>query len=334
MEITMKCIRAILAVSVFAFMCAACNDRTDNAVSTDDMMASLASSGNARYLTKYPIILVHGLGASDNNIMSMSMWGKIPQTLKDKGVELYTTHQDAFNGIAENGTSIAKEIGQLFALHPTWTKVNIIAHSKGPLDSRYFISNTNIPGKGPAKNYVASLTSISGVHRGSEIADLIWGLYKGIPVIGQPVGDVIAAVVNAFVKLFYFDESDQNCMKALYNLTSAYMINIGNPSIPDVKGVYYQSWAGKLKYLDANPENIMIGPLWEVMKAMGSGDNDGLVSVASSKWGNFRGALTGAWWCGGVNHVNECDLLLGTNLGFSAPAFYLDIVKELKTKGY
>jgi triacylglycerol lipase len=330
----MKCIKFILAFSVFAFMSMGCYDRADNASGTDDVIASLTSTGNAQYLTKYPIILVHGLGASDNNIVKMSMWGKIPQTLKNKGVEVYLTHQDPFNGIAENGTSIANEIGQLFALHPTWTKINIIAHSKGPLDSRYFISNTNIPGKGPAKYYVASLTSMSGVHRGSEIADLLWGLYKGIPVLGQPVGDAIASVVDAFVKLFYYNENDPNCMKALWNLTSTYMINIGNPSIPDVKGVYYQSWAGKLKYLDANPENLMIGPLWEIMKAMGSGDNDGLVSVASSKWGNFRGALTGAWWRGGGNHVNECDLLLGTNPGFSAPAFYLDIVKELKTKGY
>ncbi len=51
-------------------------------------------------------------------------------------------------------------------------KVNIIAHSKGGLDSRYAISCLG------AAPYVASLTTINTPHRGCEFAD--W-LLKNAP---------------------------------------------------------------------------------------------------------------------------------------------------------
>lgn len=56
-------------------------------------------------------------------------------------------------------------------------KVNIIAHSKGGLDSRYLISGLHMA------PYVASLTTICTPHRGSMLADLLMKLpdflYRG-----------------------------------------------------------------------------------------------------------------------------------------------------------
>lgn len=294
----------------------------------------LAAGDAAICNTKYPIIFVHGAFFKDENMLGINYWWGIPAALEDEGAVVYVAQQDTFNGTIERAKEVAKEIGELYALNPTWKKVNIIAHSQGPLDSRYMISNLSIPGKGLARNYVASLTSISGVHRGSEIADLLWKMYKGIPVLGSALGDVIGAAVNAFAKIFYYNEQDQNCMLTLYSLTTDYMKNVFNPMTPDAAGVYYQSWGGKIKGIAPELENVLVTPLWTIMNLMGAGDNDCMVSITSAKWGNWRGTLTGAWWCDGVNHFNEIGHFFGATPGFDAPGFYVDVVKELKSLGY
>ena len=284
--------------------------------------------------TRYPIILVHGAFFKDQNMLGIKYWWGIPGALEDEGASVYVTQQDTYNGIIERSQQVAREIAELLAIHPAWTKVNLIGHSQGPLDCRYMISNLSIPGKGPARNYVASLTSVSGVHRGSQIADLIWSIYSSGPVSSSGLGNGIAAVVNAFMGLFFFNEQDQNSLKLLYCLTTKYMTTVFNPMTPDAAGVYYQSYAGKIKWIDLSPDKIFFAPLWTIMKQRGAGDNDGLVSVESAKWGNFKGVLTGSWWCGGVSHVNEVGHFLGITPGFNAPGFYVDVVSGLKNMGY
>jgi triacylglycerol lipase len=205
----------------------------------------------------------------------------------------------------------------------------------GPLDSRYLIANLSIPGKGPAKNFVASLTSISGVNGGSEIADIIyWWSTNSIPVLDSAITSLISGGVNAFASLFFFNTSDPDCLKALYNLTTNYVKNVFNPNTPNQAGVMYQSWGGKINYVGVTPEYVMVGPLWLLMNAMGSDDNDALVSIKSAKLGTWRGALTTSLLYPGVTHTNETNQLFGITPGFDAPGFYVKTVKELKSKGY
>jgi triacylglycerol lipase len=285
--------------------------------------------------TKYPIVLVHGAFFKDENMLGINYWWGIPSALEDEGATVYVTNQDTFNGIIERANQVVAELAEQFALNPTWKKVNLIGHSMGPLDCRYIISNMSIPGKGLAKNYIASLTSISGTHRGSQVADLLWNIYKGLtPVIGPELGDAIASAVNAFASIFYYNEQDQNSMLLLYSLTSDYVTNVFNPLAPNVSNVYYQSWAGKVKFIGLNIDQLIVAPLWTIMNLMGAGDNDCLVSVESAKWGNFRGIIQGAWWSDGISHFNEIGHFFGDTPGFDAPQFYVDIVKELKNKGY
>jgi len=284
--------------------------------------------------TKYPIVLVHGLGFKDKNLMGINYWWGIPGALKNEGAVVYVTNQDVFNGVAERAQDVAKELGEQFVLHPEWQKVNIIAHSMGPLDSRYLISNLAIPGKGPAKDYVASLTSISGTHGGSEIADVMWKTRNGIPVLGSVTSDMISAAVNAFGSIFFYDENDPDCLNALYNLTTDFVKNIFNPNTPDMPGILYQSWGAKINYIGLTPTDQMMGPQWLLMLAMGAGDNDGQVSVSSAKWGIYRGTLTTSILLPGVNHFYEVGQLTGYTPGFNAPQFYINVVKELKSKGY
>ena len=284
--------------------------------------------------TKYPIVLVHGAFFKDENMLGINYWWGIPDALEEEGATVYVTQQDTFNGLSERSLQVAAELGELFALHPEWKKVNLIAHSMGPLDCRNVISNLDIPGKGPAKNYIASLTSISGTHRGSEVADLLWSMYKGIPILGSAVGDLIMAAVDAFASVFYYNEEDQDTMKLLYSLTSDYVTEVFNPAAPDVDGIYYQSWAGKVTGIGFNWDNLIVGPLWIIMNLMGAGDNDCLVSVESAKWGEFRGIITAGLGSDGVSHFNEINHFFGNTPGIDIPEFYVDVVKDLKKKGF
>ncbi|MCQ5134484.1 esterase/lipase family protein, partial [Coprococcus eutactus] len=72
----------------------------------------------------------------------------------------YCNHQSAAS-VAESGHYIADRIKQIIQ-ETGCGKVNLIAHSKGGLDSRYAIS---MLGMAP---YVASLTTINTPHRGCE----------------------------------------------------------------------------------------------------------------------------------------------------------------------
>lgn len=295
-------------------------------------MAPLYAAGTApKCGTRYPIVLVHGGGFSSNNLLGINYWNDIPKALEDEGADVYITIHDSFNGHAEMAAQVAVQLAELFAVHPTWTKVNLIAHSQGPLGCRYLISNCTIPGKGPASKYVASLTSIGGVHRGSPLADLIWGLYNGVPA---PIGDTIANAVNAFARFFFFDENNPDCLKNLYNVTIEFMTKIFNPMTPDAPGVYYQSWGGRITRAGLDLKDIIITPLWLAMNMLGAGDNDGLVPVSSAKWGRWRGIIPSAEWANGVDHLDEVDQLFGMTPGFDAPAFYVDVVSELKAMGY
>ena len=87
--------------------------------------------------TKYPLILVHGIGFRD--IKYFNYWGRIPKELTRYGATIYYGNQEALGTIAYNAEDIRNKIKEVLK-ETGCEKVNIIAHSKGGLDSRYAIS--------------------------------------------------------------------------------------------------------------------------------------------------------------------------------------------------
>jgi hypothetical protein len=135
-------------------------------------------------------------------------------------------------------------------------------------------------------------------------------------------------VIKQLERHYQFDTNPDSLSNA-YDVTTRYMKNVFNPKTPDVKEIYYQSWAAKVKY--ACP-TIVLDPIWRMLKTV-EGPNDGLVSVESAKWGNFRGVESAAWWSPGCDHLNIIGHLFGLTPGFNAPSFYVNIVADLKTRG-
>ena len=111
--------------------------------------------------TKYPIILVHGVMIKD--IAFFKAFGRIEKVLKEAGYEVYTAKIDGLGSI-ENNAKKLKDFIQFVLEKEHIEKVNLIAHSKGGLDSKYMIEELQMNKK------VASLTALCTPYKGSPIA--------------------------------------------------------------------------------------------------------------------------------------------------------------------
>ncbi|MFQ8760824.1 MAG: esterase/lipase family protein [Intestinimonas sp.] len=97
--------------------------------------------------TRYPILLVHGIFFRDWQLINY--WGRIPKELTRNGAVLYYGEQQSSAAVAESAAELRDQIQKIIA-ETGCGKVNIIAHSKGGLDSRYAISHLGMD------RYVAS----------------------------------------------------------------------------------------------------------------------------------------------------------------------------------
>lgn len=262
--------------------------------------------------TQYPVILVSGLGFKDE-INIADYWGKIPDFLKAHGCEIYTASQDAFNSHVDNAIKLKYRILDILKTSGK-EKVNLIGHSKGGIESRYLISKLGFGDK------VASLTTLGSPHRGSGIADIVVGRIP-LPKIA------IARLINIYGMLLGDKRPDS--MRAAVQLTKLAMDNF-NKDVPDIEGVYYQSYASHVNH--AYP-SIMWRTLAGILHSI-DGDNDGLVSIESSKWGNYRGVIK-TEKCPSISHADMIGLKQFSIVrDFKAHWFFANIIHDLKERGF
>ena len=266
--------------------------------------------------TRYPVVLAHGMGASAEILGIVDYWWGIEEALEANGAEVYITSVNGMDSTANKAESFKKQFLQILAVSGK-EKANIIGHSHGTLYTRDAISNLGLADK------VSSYTSLAGPHQGSSVADAI--MY-GVPGFLHGV----SGQVMDFLYSWVFGDTDPNSLENGWNVTRPYMKDVFNPNTPNVEGLYYQSWASKARY--SCPSGIL--QLTWLYALTQEGSNDGLVSVESAKWGNFRGVEDGSWWSPGVDHLNLVNQFFGITPGFDAKGFYVDMVADLKSRGY
>lgn len=117
---------------------------------------------------------------------------------------------------------------------------------------------------------------------------------------------------------------------AFEQLTTSYMSETFNPNTPDNPDVRYFSYGAAVE-----PSIWSVFRLSHKILAEAEGPNDGLVSVASSRWGGedgYKGTLMGVSHLDLINWTNRVKWLAGEVMGnprkFNAIAFYLDIAGE------
>lgn len=261
--------------------------------------------------TKYPIIMLHGIGFRD--LQYFNYWGRIPKELSRNGAIVYYGHQEAWGTIENNAQIIKEKIEEVLAENHC-DKVNIIAHSKGGLDARYLISGLHM------EEHVASLTTMSTPHRGSELLNIL-----------NKLPDGIYHLVSSMFDFTYRRLGDANpdCYHASKQLSCEFCQEF-NEKYPDSPRVYYQSYASCVKHTLG--DNLLSIPNL-LMFFAGASKNDGLVTIDSAKWGNFKKTFisTGRR---GISHGDMIDLKREDYKGFDVIEAYVEIVSELKNMGF
>lgn len=233
--------------------------------------------------TKYPILLLHGVGFRD--LKWPLYWGRIPGVLTAGGSELYYGNQDCWARVEVNARTIKARINQI--LDETGSeKINIIAHSKGGLEARMAASSLGMGER------IASITTIGTPHRGSKTIDRLLKAPNSL-------FNIASFAVNNWIGLIGDTRPDFYAVCRDFSTEYAERFNRNNPDVP---GVYYQSFAGVMKTplsdINLTTANIVI--------KMIEGDNDGLVSVESANWGEKFTLLIGDK-NRGVSHYDEID---------------------------
>ena len=107
--------------------------RRECAFETEKALLNKSRRDDQLCCTKYPLLLVHGVFFRDSKLMNY--WGRIPAELEANGAVIFYGEQQSAASVEDSAAELAERIEQLVQ-KTGCGKVNIIAHSKGGLDSR------------------------------------------------------------------------------------------------------------------------------------------------------------------------------------------------------
>lgn len=247
-------------------------------------------------MTKYPIVLAHGLFGfaelklAGSYLPPIHYWHGIKEALTAHGTEVLTATVPPSGSIEERAAKLREHI----LANSKGRPVNIVAHSMGGLDARYMISKSRQKRtvaqeqrKEPENDInVRALVTIATPHHGSAYADY---------VLKQIGPDTLPRLYNAWKRTTGLGTG------AFSQLTRKYMDEEFNPRTRDDPDVRYFSYGAALK---RKPPLLSPFRGSHGVVSREEGPNDGLVSVESAKWGMYKGTLEG---------VSHLDLINWTN---------------------
>jgi triacylglycerol lipase len=277
--------------------------------------------GCDREWTRYPVLLLHGLGGADA-FGGVEYFYGVPSGLRAMGVEVLAPAVSPFSPPADR--ALEWEVYLEAWLADGHRRVNLIGHSLGGMDARVLAS----PGGLGRAEAVASVTTIGTPHAGTEIADLLQrGFDSG--VLDPALFDVGAAL---FAALFGLDPSDPAFADTIGALTreQAAALDVAHPDAPQTQ---YWSWAGRsCGILEPWCQEDLGGEVVDPLLAasyllLWPQPNDGLVPVASQAHGQLLGELP-------ADHADEVGQVQDEdNTAFDHQQFYLDEVRRLRASG-
>lgn len=262
--------------------------------------------------TKYPILLVHGVFFRDRKFLNY--WGRIPKELEINGARIYYGNHQSAASVADSAKELAERIKKIVD-STGCKKLNIIAHSKGGLDCRYAIKHLGMG------EYIASLTTVNTPHRGCEFADYL------ITELPRDIVSLIERVYNKLSKRL--GDPSPDFMAAVKDLTASVCVE-RDKAIEVPSGIFCQSVGSVMKRADDGrfPMNFSY-----VLVKHFNGDNDGLVSEDSFRWGE-KYTLLNVESENGISHCDIIDLSRKDIDGFNVRDFYISLVSDLRERGF
>lgn len=273
--------------------------------------AAAATADYAR--TRYPVVLVHGMGGFDTALGVIHAWSDIPDRLREGGARVYVVQLSPLDSDQVRGEQLLAQLQALQAAYGD-ARFNLIGHSQGGPTSRYVAQIR--------PDLVASLTTVAAPHFGSPVAD-------GLAAWGPP-GSLRGRFLEALFNLLGQFESlasgagltPQRFESAMLGLTTARMqafnrdfpagaptTACGEGPLVAANGVRYESMGGDsvlTQPLDPSDYVMILGSLF-----FKGEDNDGLVGRCSTHWG--RVLRDDYPW----NHLDAINQLFGLRGLFS-----------------
>jgi triacylglycerol lipase len=247
---------------------------------------------------RYPVVFCHGMLAMTTLQMKLpkdlNCFSPLREFLRERGIRALFPQVSPTSGIKARARQLREQIQ-----HWTDEPVNIIAHSMGGLDARYLITHLGMA------DHVRSLLTIATPHRGTYLADWFLSNFR-----------------NRFPLLLALEALGMN-IDGFHDCRPAACQDF-NAHTPDIPGVRYFSFGGAV-----SPAQV-IPPLRRGCNLLTpiEGPNDGLVSVASARWGEYLGTIP-------VDHfVQTPDHLLPVpTQPFDALGFYFRLLEDLARRG-
>jgi triacylglycerol lipase len=253
----------------------------------------------AGLIPRHPVVFCHGLLAFTTFHLQVpdkhNYFNPLRDFLKERG------HRALYPEVAPVG-SVAMRAGELRSQIDAWTKepVNIVAHSMGGLDARYMITHLGMADR------VSSLTTIACPHRGTALADwFMTNFQQRVPLVRAL--EALGATVAGFA-----DCCPSACAKF-------------NETTPDMSGVKYFSYGASVPATRVSP---MLRRAWNMLTTI-EGPNDGMISVASSHWGEYLGTIH-------ADHFAQTPDMKFLRPGedFDSLAFFGRLLEDLARRGF
>lgn len=226
-----------------------------------------------------PVVLAHGF-IGYRKLLYWELFPGVEEAFAEMGVPAFRTLVHPTARIEDRAAELLDQIDG--RLGPE-ARFHVIGHSMGGLDGRYMVS----PNGMNQGHRAISLTTLSTPHRGAWLAERIPNLPRR--VVSFAAGAVRRLAPERESRRF-LDAIAEYRWDALSQLRREYMQNVFNPAIIDHPDTRYFSYAAKV-----NPDNrTLCGRLRRVNAHFirkAEGENDGMVSVESAKWGEFKGTV-------------------------------------------
>lgn len=238
--------------------------------------------------TRYPIVLAHGL-AGFTKIGPVDYFYGIPQNLTAQGSQVYVTLASSVNSSGDiRGEQLLTQVRNIVAITGQ-SKVNLIGHSQGGLDSRYVA--------GVAPSLVASITSVGTPHKGSKVADIALKVLNGEPtgLLQSAANALVSGVGQLITGVSGGGSSNQSLSGSLTTLSTAGAASFNQrfpAGVPTSscgagstqnQGIKFYSWGG------TQPLTNIFDPLELVFTAASVGffgeSSDGVVGRCSNHFG-------------------------------------------------
>jgi triacylglycerol lipase len=260
---------------------------------------SINRSSRSALVPRHPLVFCHGMLALSMLRLRMpadlNCFSSLREFLRDRGVQAFFPEVPPTSGVQERAQCLCDQIR-------CWTDepVNLVAHSMGGLDARWAISRLGMA------DQVQSLTTISTPHHGTYLADWFRQNFRHrVPLLLAL--EAVGINVDGF----------RDC-----GLEACQRFAEQTPNSPKVR---YFSFGGEVGPAHLSP---VLRRAWSILMPI-EGPNDGMVSAASARWGEYLGTIH-------ADHYAQTPDAVFVRPGedYDSLGFYYRLIEDLARRGF